>query len=180
MSEPVIGGRTPMPVEVQKDEELWWCACGSWAIWSGDAWGPHTSQHPFDPYSFTHVLHGLILCGLISWLAPRLPATWRFCLAVALEATWEVIENSNVVIDHYRTATAALGYRGDTVANSLGDILSCVVGYLLARRLGLWWSVALFVAVEVVLLFWIRDSLVLEVLMLFFSIHTIKRWQLGA
>jgi hypothetical protein len=159
---------------------LWWCAGGGLTLWSGDAWGPHTSQHPFDPYSLTHVLHGVILCGLLSWLAPRLPAAWRLCLAVALEAAWEVIENSNVVIDHYRTATAALGYRGDTVVNSLGDILSCVVGYLLARRLGPWWSLALFVVIEVVLLIWIRDSLALEVLMLLYPIAAIKRWQGGA
>jgi hypothetical protein len=158
----------------------WWCACGQSNLWWGDTQSAHNSQHLFDPYSFTHILHGVLLCGLLAWLAPRLPAAWRFCLAVALEAVWEVIENSDIVIDRYRTATAAFGYRGDTVANSLGDILSCAVGFLLARRLGPWGSLALFVAIEAVLLVWIRDSLLLEVLMLFWPIDAIKRWQVGA
>jgi Protein of unknown function (DUF2585) len=158
----------------------WWCACGRPDLWWGDTRSAHNSQHLFDPYSFTHVLHGVLLCGLLSRFARRLSPAWRFCLAVALEAVWEVIENSDPVIGRYRTATGALGYYGDTVANSLGDILSCVVGYLLARRLGPWWSLALFVAIEVVLLVWIRDSLLLEVLMLFCPIDAIKRWQVGS
>jgi hypothetical protein len=157
----------------------WWCDCGRADLWWGEAWSAHTSQHLFDPYSFTHVLHGVLLCGLLAWLAPRIPAAWRFCMAVALEATWEVVENSNAVIDRYRTSTAFFGYRGDTVANSLGDVLSCAVGFLLARRLGWRWSLALFVVVEVVVIVWIRDSLTLEILMLFCPIDAIKRWQVG-
>jgi hypothetical protein len=158
----------------------WWCVCGQPNLWWGDPQSAHNSQHLFDPYSFTHVLHGVLLCGLLAWLAPRLAVRWRFALAVALEAAWEVIENTDLVIDRFRSATASLGYHGDSVANSLGDILSCAVGFLLARRLGLWWSLALFVAVEVVLLVWIRDSLLLEVLMLLWPIDAIKQWQTGA
>jgi hypothetical protein len=158
---------------------LWWCACGQPNLWSGDVQSSHNSQHLFDPYSFTHVLHGVLLCGLLGWIVPRLAFSWRLCLAVALEAVWEVIENTDFVIDRFRTVTASLGYHGDTVANSLGDILSCTAGFLLARRLGPWGSLALFVVVEVVLLVWIRDSLTLEVLMLFCPIEAVKRWQLG-
>lgn len=166
-------------VELRLQGRLWWCACGQWAIWWGDAQSPHTSQHPFDPYSFTHVLHGVVLCGVLALAARRLAPSWRFCLAVALEALWEIVENTDFVIDRYRTATAMLGYQGDTIVNSLGDIASCVVGYLLARRLGLWWSLALFVAVEALLLIWIRDSLLLEVVMLIHPIRAVKAWQMG-
>jgi len=158
---------------------LWWCACGDWAIWWGDPRSSHNSQHPFDPYSFTHVLHGVVLCGVLAVVARRLAPAWRLWLAIALESLWEVVENSEFVIDHYRNATAMLGYQGDTIVNSLGDIASCVVGYLLARRLGPWRSLALLVVIEVVLLLWIRDSLLLEVVMLIHPIPGIKAWQTG-
>ena len=157
----------------------WWCAGGRLTPWSGDSQGPHNSQHLFDPYTFTHILHGIVFCGVLAWALPRLAPAWRLCFAVAAEALWEVVENSPFVIERYRAATAALGYQGDTVANSLGDILSCAVGFLLARRLGLWGSLGLFLVIEVALLVWIRDSLVLEVLMLVWSIDAIKQWQMG-
>jgi hypothetical protein len=158
---------------------VWWCACGVPAPWVGDTRGPHNSQHLFDPYSFTHVLHGVVLCGLLAWGLPRLPPAWKLWLAVTLEASWEVFENSQFVIDRYRTATASLGYQGDSVANSLGDIVSCAAGFLLARRLGWRWSLALCAAVEVLLLVWIRDSLLLNVVMLLHPFEAVKAWQAG-
>jgi hypothetical protein len=167
-------------VELRRQGRLWWCACGRPDLWWGDTRSAHNSQHLFDPYSFTHVLHGILLCGLLSWAGRRLLPPWRLCVAVALEALWEVIENTDFVINRYRTVTASLGYHGDTVANSLGDILSCVVGFLLARRLGLWWSLALFAATEAVLLLWLRDSLLLNVVMLVHPVDAIKRWQTGS
>jgi Protein of unknown function (DUF2585) len=157
----------------------WWCACGQAAIWSGDVNSPHNSQHVFDPYSFTHVLHGFVFCGLLAWMLPRVAVPWRFAMAVTAEAAWEVFENSAFVIDRYRVATASLGYQGDTVANSLGDILSCAVGFAIARRIGVRWSVALFFATEVLLLVWIRDNLFLNVLMLIYPVQAVKAWQLG-
>src|SRR5262249_55221430 len=127
----------------------------------------------------THVLHGLVFYGLLRLVAPRLSIVWRFWAAVTLAAVWEVVENSDFVIQRYRAETLAWGYQGDSIANSLGDILCCAVGFLLARRLGLWGSVALFVATEVALLLWIRDSLLLEVLMLVHPMDVIKHWQMG-
>jgi hypothetical protein len=157
----------------------WWCACGSPNLWTSDAHGPHNSQHLLDPYSFSHVTHGILLCGFLWLVARRLPAAWRFCLAVAVEAAWEVVENTDVVIDRFRAGTAALGYRGDSVANSVGDILSCMLGYWLAVRLGLWWSVVVVVSIEAGLLFWIRDNLVLDVLMLVYPLDAVRAWQAG-
>jgi Protein of unknown function (DUF2585) len=155
----------------------WWCACGRPFLWSGDTQGAHNSQHLFDPYSFTHVLHGLALCGLLAWAGRRLAPAWRLVVAVGLEAVWEVAENSPFVIQRYRTATLAVGYEGDTVANSLGDIVCCAAGFALARRLGLRASVAVFLVTEAVLLAWIRDDLLLSVVMLVYPVEAIKAWQ---
>ncbi len=157
---------------------LWLCSCGQFFLWVGEAWSSDTSQHLLDPYSFTHVLHGFIFCWLIGWFAPRLRWTWQLWLAVAVEAVWEVIENSEFVIQRYREA-GALGYFGDTIINSLGDIAMCGFGFVLARYLGFVRSLMLFVAVEVVLLFWISDSLVLNVLMLIYPVEWIEQWQAG-
>lgn len=158
---------------------LWTCACGSLAPWAGNVWSTHNSQHLFDPYSFTHILHGILLCGLLAWVVPRLSPGWRLFFALVIESLWEVVENSELVIQRYREATLALGYEGDTVLNSMGDIFSCLAGLLIARWLGLRWSIALFVAIEVLLLFWIRDNLTLNVVMLIHPIDAIKDWQLA-
>jgi Protein of unknown function (DUF2585) len=166
-------------LQLRHQGRRWWCVCGQPYLWSGDPRGPHTSQHLLDPYSFTHLLHGVLLCGLLAWGCPRLPPAWRLCLAVLAEALWEVAENSSFVIGRFRGATAAVGYQGDTVANSLGDILSCAAGFVLARRLGFWGSLALFLVTEVVLILWIKDSLLLSVLMLAYPVDAVKAWQLG-
>src|SRR5215211_2869602 len=150
---------------------LWWCSCDYLLLWSGDPWSSDNSQHLLDPYSFTHVLHGFVLCGLLALTVPRLSALWRLCLAVSIEAVWEVIENSEFVIRRYREQTAALGYHGDTIVNSLGDILACGLGFVLAHRLGFRRTFALFVLTEVTMAIWIRDYLSLNVLMLVYPIE---------
>jgi hypothetical protein len=155
-----------------------WCACGGLSPWAGDIWSAHCSQHLFDPYSLTHLLHGLLLYGLLAATCPKMPLAWRLCLAISLEAGWEVFENCDFTIHWYRTMTIALDYEGDSIANSLGDIVSCAAGFLVARRIGLWGSVCLFVATEAVLLIWIRDCLLLNVVMLAWPIDAIKSWQM--
>jgi hypothetical protein len=157
----------------------WWCACGQFFLWSGDVQSSHNSQHLFDPYSFTHVLHGVVICGILAALAPRLAPLWGLWLTVFLESLWELIENSAVVIERYRTATVSLGYQGDTIANSLGDILCGGIGFALARRLGWRGSVVFFLLTELTLLVWIRDDLLLNVLMLICPLKVIRDWQAG-
>ena len=105
-------------------------------------------------------------------------SNWQLLLATALEAAWEVFENTNFVIERYRSVTAALGYTGDTVVNSWGDILCCLVGFLIAQRLGFRRALLAFLALELVLILWIRDSLLLEIVMLTVPIDAIKAWQL--
>ena len=108
-----------------------------------------------------------------------LSTEWRLAIALLVEAVWEILENTNTVIDRYRATTAFLGYHGDTVLNSIGDILCCGVGVLIARKLGWLRSLPIFIATEIVLLFWIRDSLLLEIIMLIHPFDVIKNWQLG-
>jgi hypothetical protein len=157
---------------------LWICACGKLLMWSGGVCSANNSQHFLDPYSFTHVSHGVLFFWLIYWLAPQWRATTQLLLATAAEAVWEVFENTNFIIERYRTATAALGYNGDTVVNSFGDILCCIAGFLIAQRLGLRRSLLLFAAFELILIVWIHDSLLLEILMLIAPVNAIKAWQM--
>jgi len=157
---------------------LWLCACGSIQLWSGQICSANNSQHFLDPYSFTHVLHGFLFFWLVAWLLSRLRANWQLALAVAVEAGWEVFENTNFIIDRYRSETAALGYNGDTVVNSFGDILCCLIGFIVARRLGLRRSLVVFAVLELVLIFWIKDSLLLEILMLVVPIDAVRAWQM--
>ena len=154
------------------------CACGEFRVWVGDTCSSSNSQQLFDPYSFTHILHGFLLFWLIALLWRKLAPAWQFVLALALEAAWEVFENTRFVIERYRTETAALGYEGDTIVNSFGDLLCAAVGILVARKLGLRWSLLAFLAVELVLVIWIHDGLLLQILMLTQPMEAIKAWQM--
>lgn len=156
-----------------------WCKCGGLSPWSWDIWSSHNSQHLVDPYFFTHVLHGVVLCGLLYWLPRRVSESSRFLTAVILEAGWEILENSPAIIERYRAATISKDYFGDSIINSGGDLIACIVGYLLARQLGFRRSIVFFLLTEVCLLLTIRDSLLLNVLMLVWPIEAIKRWQMG-
>ena len=163
--------------QLRNQGRLWQCSCDYVLLWTNEYWGRNTSQQLLDPASFTHVLHGFVLCGLLAWLVPRMSPVWRLSLGVSAEVLWEVVENSEFVIRRYREGTAAFGYHGDTIVNSAGDLLSFGLGFVLARRLGFRRALAVFVAVEVVLAFWIRDGLLLNVLMLVYPIDAIEAWQ---
>jgi hypothetical protein len=154
------------------------CTCGSFAVWIGDWCSSNTSQQLLDPYSLTHILHGFLFFWLFLLLFKRMPGGWQFWLALLLESAWEVFENTSFVINKYRTETAALGYTGDTIVNSLGDLACALVGFLVARQLGLRRSLIVFVLLELVLILWIHDSLTLQILMLVRPVEAIKFWQM--
>lgn len=158
---------------------LWICSCGQIYLWAGDIDTAHNSQHLADPYTFTHILHGIGFYWLLLFFFPRLDWNWRLTTAVALECLWELVENSTYVIERYRKATIALGYEGDTIVNSLSDVGMCAVGFLLCRRVGWMGSVGVFLAVEVLLALWIRDGLLLNILMLIYPIEAVRVWQGG-
>jgi hypothetical protein len=163
--------------QLHRQGRMWVCSCGQVRLWVGDIWSPENSQQLFDPYSFTHVLHGFVAYGLLVSIVPRWQWAWRLSLAVSVEALWEVVENTDLMIERYRGVTAAIGYQGDTILNSLGDILSFSIGFALVRRLGLLPTVAAFVVTEVALMIWIRDSLILNVIMLAHPIGALRAWQ---
>lgn len=165
--------------QLRQQGRIWFCECGQLRYWTSEADGPHTSQHLADPYSLTHFLHGLVLFWFVTWLVRRWSWPWQCWLAVTIEAGWEIFENTQFVIGRYREATAARGYNGDSIVNSLGDILACWLGLQVAQRIGWRWTWRLFFATEVVLLLTIRDSLLLNVLMLVWPLDAVKNWQLG-
>ncbi len=164
-------------VLLRAEGRMFLCTCGHFAIWTSDTCSSQTSQQLFDPYSFTHLLHGFLFFWLITLLFRRLTTSWQFWLALSLEGAWEVFENTQFVIDKYRTETAALGYTGDTIVNSLGDLTCAMAGFLLARKLGLRWSLIVFLLIEIVLTLAIHDSLLLQILMLIHPVQAIKLWQ---
>jgi len=157
---------------------LWICGCGRFSIWAGKICSANNSQQFLDPYSFTHVLHGILYFWMLIWIVPRLTQSWRLWLSVTVAAAWEVFENSNFIINRYREDTAALGYTGDTIVNSFGDILCAVLGFMIAQRLGFKRSLIFFLGMELILLFWIKDSLLLEIVMLIHPLNAIKVWQM--
>jgi hypothetical protein len=159
---------------------IWWCKFGDYAVYVGEAWNSgHTSQHFLDPYSFTHVLHGVLFFWLAGLLFPKAGAARRFFIAVFTEAAWEVLENTNYVIGKYRENTASLDYFGDSIFNSIGDLIACAAGFWIALKLGWWKSLAFFLLVEIFLLWWIRDGLLLNILMLICPLEAVKNWQIG-
>ncbi|MGD9589058.1 MAG: DUF2585 family protein [Pyrinomonadaceae bacterium] len=175
-----IGIAMLMTVVLWTQGRIWWCKSGDWAIYVNEAWNSsHTSQHLFDPYTFTHVLHGVLAFWLAGLILPRLAMGWRYLIAMAGEAAWEVLENSAFIIEKYRENTASLDYFGDSILNSVGDLIACAAGFWIAVKVGWWRSLAFFVVVEILLLIWIRDGLMLNILMLIYPLESIKAWQMG-
>ena len=155
------------------------CTCGSIQLWVSEVHGPDNSQHIADWYTPSHIIHGFLFYFL-GWLfLRRNPPGDRLIAAILIEAGWEVLENTNWVIDRYREATMALGYTGDSVINSLSDMLWMILGFGIARRLPVWATVALALAFELVTLLAIRDNLTLNVLMLVAPVDSIAQWQSG-
>jgi len=154
------------------------CTCGGIALWG--AVGPTQSQMLLDWYSFSHVVHGLLFYAGLWLIARRWPVERRLLAALAIECLWEIVENTPMVIDRYRTATAALGYMGDAAINSLSDIAMMALGFLAARKLPVWASIGLLLLLELVPLLVIRDNLTLNVWMLLAPNPSVLAWQSGA
>jgi uncharacterized protein DUF2585 len=153
------------------------CTCGTVELWAGTRDSPKTSQMLADWYSLSHIVHGLLFYALLWLLIRRSPVSLRFLAALFVEASWEVIENSPLVIDRYRETTAALGYSGDSILNSISDIMMMCVGFFAARKLPLFASVLLLVGLEVVPLLVIRDNLTLNIWNLLAPDPAIQAWQ---
>lgn len=156
------------------------CTCGSIKFWHGLVNSPENSQHLTDWYTFSHIIHGFIFYALTRWLMPGWSLGQRLVAAVAVEAGWEILENSPMIIDRYRTATIALSYYGDSVLNSLSDIAAMMIGFALAARLPVAVTVGLAAIMEAGTAYLIRDNLTLNVLMLIHPFDWVKAWQAAA
>jgi Protein of unknown function (DUF2585) len=156
-----------------------YCTCGYVKAWHGVVMSSENSQHLSDWYTPSHVIHGIAFYALLWLVARRWPVRVRFVSAVALEAAWEVLENTPLVINRYREATIALDYYGDSVLNSMADIGAMMAGFWLASAAPVMLSLGLTVAMELIVGFMIRDNLTLNIIMLVYPVEAIKRWQGG-
>lgn len=160
-------------------------ASGHILLWVSDPFSPDMSQQLADWYSFSHIIHGFILFGLLHLAAPRLPLGVRFLIAMGVEAAWEIAENSPMIIQHYRQQALAVGYVGDSILNSVSDTVMMSIGFLLASRISARYVVALAIGFEVLTAVTVRDNLTLNVLNLtlpadWAPLKTIHDWQAGA
>ncbi len=169
-----------MALVLRGQGRIWWCKSGDLSLYVNQAWNSsHTSQHLLDPYTFTHILHGVIFVWIAGLAFSKLSVGWRFSIAILAEAAWEVLENSSFIIEKYRENTASLDYFGDSIMNSVGDVMACAAGFWIAYKVGWWRSLIFFVLTEVCLLLWIRDSLLLNIVMLLYPLDQIKLWQMA-
>jgi hypothetical protein len=153
------------------------CECGYVKLWEGGVNSSGNSQHLSDWYTPSHIIHGFLFYGFAWLLFRRSPLAARLSFAILIEAAWEILENTPMVIDRYRTATMALGYTGDSILNSAMDTVFMALGFFAAARLPIWVTVAIAVFFELATGWIIRDNLTLNVLMLVWPVDAIREWQ---
>lgn len=151
---------------------------GHFGWWTSSIWSNEQSQRLADPYSLSHIIHGLAFYALLWIFARKMPVHKRLMIALLMEAGWEILENTSFIIERYRLVTISLGYYGDSILNSLGDMLMAGIGFFLAFKLRSWQGIGLVALLEIILLFWVRDNLTINIIMLLYPIEAIKNWQL--
>jgi Protein of unknown function (DUF2585) len=155
------------------------CKCGYIKLWHGEVVSAENSQHLSDWYTPSHIIHGFLFFGALWLVARRLSLGWRLAIATLVECAWEILENSDAVIERYRTVTISLDYFGDSVINTVFDVFAMILGFWLAAKLPVWATVALIVLFEGVTMWIIRDGLALNVLMLLWPLDSVAQWQAG-
>ena len=155
------------------------CECGTVKLWHGETMSSENSQHLSDWYSPSHVIHGFVFYGILWLFARRQPVGLRLVEATIVESAWEIVENTDWIINRYREATISLDYYGDSVINSTLDILFMAFGFALAARLPVWVTVTAALVLELFVGYMIRDNLTLNVIMLLWPLQSIRDWQAG-
>ncbi len=150
---------------------------GRFGLWESDIWSSEQSQRVADPYTFSHTIHGMLFYGFLWLVARKMPLRYRFIGALLLEASWEILENSPLIINRYREVTISLGYVGDSILNSLSDIVFAGMGFVFAWRARVWVTVLVILTMEIGTALWVRDNLTLNVIMLVHPVEAIKAWQ---
>jgi Protein of unknown function (DUF2585) len=150
---------------------------GHFGWWDGNIWSNENSQRVADPYTFSHIAHGLIFYWFLYLVARKLPKKYRLIISLLIEVAWEILENSPIIINRYREATIAVGYVGDSILNSVADVVWVAIGFWIASTIRTWKSVALLILMEIGCAYYVRDNLTLNVIMLIKPVPAIQMWQ---